>query len=191
MNNDETADEAEILSSAIGGRASALAALVERYQGLVFRFLLSKTGDSDLASDLTQETFLKALRGLKSYRGQGAFRVWLLGIARNEFLSDLRRRSRRREDRLDGSVTALRMVDPTPLVEQQFAVDEAAERVSRLIAQLPEKQRTSVWLRLYDGLSFREIGEATGSSEGAARVNYFHAVRKLREWMDHDGIDRA
>jgi RNA polymerase sigma-70 factor, ECF subfamily len=191
VNTDETADEAEILSSAMSGRASALAALVERYQGLVFRFLLSKTGDSDLASDLTQETFLKALRGLSSYRGDGAFRVWLLGIARNEFLSDLRRRHRRREERFDGSVTALRLKDPAMLAERQLEVHEASDRVNRLMARLPEKQRTSVWLRLYDGLSFREIGDATGSSEGAARVNYFHGVRKLREWMEDDGIDNT
>jgi RNA polymerase sigma-70 factor (ECF subfamily) len=182
---DETGDEDGILSAAKAGGPHALAGLVQRYQGIVFRFLLSKTGDRDLAADLTQETFLKALRALESYRGAGAFRVWLLGIARNEFLSEIRRRGRRREQALEGSLAWSHLEDPAPLPGEAWEFKQASERVRHLMDRLPEKQRTSVWFRIYDGLSFREIGEATGSSEGAARVNYFHGVRKLREWMEH------
>lgn len=53
-----------------------------------------------------------------------------------------------------------------------------------MLAKLPEKQRMSVSLRIEEGMSFREIGEVIGSSEGAARVNYFHGIRRLREWME-------
>ncbi len=52
-----------------------------------------------------------------------------------------------------------------------------------MLARLPEKQRMAVSLRVDEGLSFREIGDVIGSSEGAARVNYFHGIRRLREWM--------
>jgi RNA polymerase sigma-70 factor (ECF subfamily) len=52
-----------------------------------------------------------------------------------------------------------------------------------MLERLPEKQRLSVTLRIEEGLSFREIGEVIGSSEGAARVNYFHGIRRLRELM--------
>jgi RNA polymerase sigma-70 factor (ECF subfamily) len=70
------------------------------------------------------------------------------------------------------------------------AVDEGVigrqeeERARGLVERLPEKQRLAVLLRVDEGLSFREVGELIGSSEGAARVNYHHGIRKLREWMD-------
>jgi RNA polymerase sigma-70 factor (ECF subfamily) len=71
--------------------------------------------------------------------------------------------------------------DPNP--EEQAAVAEAASRARELMDRLPEKQKMSVQLRIDEGLSFREIGDVIGSSEGAARVNYFHGIRRLREWM--------
>jgi RNA polymerase sigma-70 factor (ECF subfamily) len=61
---------------------------------------------------------------------------------------------------------------------------QEAERARRLMGDLPEKQRLAVQLRVDEGLSFREVGELIGSSEGAARVNYHHGIRKLREWMN-------
>ena len=71
--------------------------------------------------------------------------------------------------------------DPNP-AEQAVSGNESA-RARALLETLPEKQRLSVSLRIDDGLSFREIGEMIGSSEGAARVNYFHGIRRLRELM--------
>jgi RNA polymerase sigma-70 factor (ECF subfamily) len=56
-------------------------------------------------------------------------------------------------------------------------------RARRMMESLPEKQKLSVALRIEEGLSFKEIGEIIGSSEGAARVNYFHGIRRLRELM--------
>jgi RNA polymerase sigma-70 factor (ECF subfamily) len=70
-------------------------------------------------------------------------------------------------------------VDPA---EAAIRAQEAA-RARRMMEQLPDKQRLSVSLRIDEGLSFREIGEVIGSSEGAARVNYFHGIRRLRELM--------
>lgn len=186
MNTQGHGDESATIAAASAGDPDAIAALIHRYQGTVYRFLLSRTGDTDLASDLTQDTFLKALRGLRSYRGEANFRVWLLGIARNEFLGDLRKKGRRREQALDQGLVESWAQDPDPLPDARAESADALERVRTMMDRLPEKQRTSVWLRLHDGMSFREIAEATESSEGAARVNYFHGMRKLREWMDHE-----
>jgi RNA polymerase sigma-70 factor (ECF subfamily) len=69
-------------------------------------------------------------------------------------------------------------------VDDGVAVAEEADRARRLLAGLPEKQRLAVQLRLDEGLSFREVGEIIGSSEGAARVNYHHGIRRLREMME-------
>ena len=92
----------------------------------------------------------------------------------------LRKRGRRRETDLDAAPPVASQ-DPSP--EQQAAVAEEASRARALMDRLPEKQKMSVQLRIDEGLSFREIGDVIGSSEGAARVNYFHGIRRLREWM--------
>jgi RNA polymerase sigma factor (sigma-70 family) len=186
VNTSGQGDEAATIAAASAGDPEAIGALIQRHQATVYRFLLSRTADADRAADLTQDTFLKALRGLGSYRGESSFRVWLLGIARNEFLGAVRKEGRRREERLDASKVEGWAQDPDPLPDARMESADSIAKVRSMMARLPEKQRSSVWLRLHDGMTFREIGEATDSSEGAARVNYFHGMRKLREWMDHD-----
>jgi RNA polymerase sigma-70 factor (ECF subfamily) len=87
---------------------------------------------------------------------------------------------RRRETDLDSAPPA---ESPEASPEDQAATSEEAARARQALERLPEKQRLSVQLRIDEGLSFREIGEIIGSSEGAARVNYFHGIRRLRELM--------
>lgn len=154
--------------------------LVERHHAAVYRVALSLLSDEDLAQDAAQDAFLKAFRGLDGFRGDAAFRTWLLTIAANTARGALRRVARRRETKLD-DVAPLESGAPSP--EDQAATGEEAERARRMLEKLPEKQRMSVQLRVDEGLSFREIGEVIGSSEGAARVNYFHGIRRLRELM--------
>ena len=69
--------------------------------------------------------------------------------------------------------------DPSAGVTLRFEV----ARVRAVLADLPEKQRLSVSLRIFEGLSFREIGETIGSTEGSARVNYHHGIQRLRELL--------
>ena len=137
--------------------------------------------DSDLAQDVAQDAFLKAYRALGDFRGDAAFRTWLLTITANEARGALRRRGRQRETALEnaGPVTSGGR-DP----EEEALMNTEAQRARAMMERLPEKQRLSVSLRVEEGLSFREIGAVIGSSEGAARVNYFHGIRRLRELME-------
>lgn len=181
---DEESDsqEEELLRMARTGDRSALGALLQRHEGTVYRFLLSRTQDEDKAGDLAQETFVKALRSLDSFRGDSSFRTWLLAIARNEFRAGYRQGLRRKEQSLESVV---QIADDSRDPEGDAIRGSEVERVRRELAELPEKQRMSVALRLFDGLSFREVGEATGSTEGAARVNFHHGIRKLRERLEN------
>ena len=83
---------------------------------------------------------------------------------------------------------SLEVAGPVPakegLVDQVMERREDADRVKSLLVGLPEKQRLAVTLRIFEGLSFREIGEITESSEGSARVNYHHGIRRLREMLE-------
>lgn len=159
----------------------ALGELVSRHHETVYRVVLSMVGDPDAAEDAAQDTFLKAFRGLEGFRGDAAFRTWLLSIASNEARGSLRRRKRRRETRLD---------DAPPLASLdgdaagRVVVRDEVARVRGLMGRLPEKQRLAVQLRVEEGLAFREVGRIIGSSEGAARVNYHHGIKRLREWME-------
>lgn len=147
---------------------------------MAYRVALSITRNEDTALDVVQDAFLKAFRALDGFRGDAAFRTWLGTIAANEARGALRTAKRRRESALDevGPV-ASEGKDAAQVVE----IMDESNRARRMMEQLPEKQRLSVSLRIEEGLSFREIGELIGSSEGAARVNYFHGIRRLRELM--------
>lgn len=162
------------------GNPEAMDELVKRHHASVFRVALGILRDEDAAADVAQDSFLKAFKGLGGFRGDAAFRTWLLTITANEARGVLRRLGRRRETGLD---------DVGPLASAQETAEDSvekgqeAERVKVLLQELPEKQRQAVALRIFEGLSFKEVGAVIGSSEGAARVNYHHGVRKLREML--------
>jgi RNA polymerase sigma-70 factor, ECF subfamily len=180
---DSSPEDAELVSRAQAGDRLALEALAERHNGLVYRYLLARTGDEERAADLAQDTFVKAFRGLASFRGDSSFRTWLLAIATNELRAGYRKTDRRGEVALQ---SAAGLPHPHELPDALAMRNSEVERVREALAGLPEKQRMSVALRLFDGLSFREVGAATGSTEGAARVNFFHGIRRLREMLDAD-----
>ncbi len=176
-------DDATLVAKAKEGDERALNTLVERHHAAVFRFALGIVGDSDVAADATQDAFLKAVRALSGFRGDASFRTWLFTIASNEAKGLLRRKGRRKETALDD--TAPPADSNASSGDRVFARLEV-ERGRVALDQLPEKQRLAVSLRIFDGLSFREVGEIIESSEGAARVNYHHGIRRLREYLDDD-----
>jgi RNA polymerase sigma-70 factor (ECF subfamily) len=171
----------ELVRRSREGDQAAFSVLVERHHAVVYRLALSMVSDADLAQDVAQDAFLKAYRALGDFRGDAAFRTWLLTISANEARGALRRRGRRRETALEhaGPVAGSGR-DP----EEEALMKTEAGRARAMMERLPEKQRLSVSLRIEEGLSFREIGGIIGSSEGAARVNYFHGIRRLRELME-------
>ena len=171
--------DAALLERFRGGDASALDELVARHHEAAFRLAFAILGSESDAADAAQEGMLRALRGLERFRGEAAFRTWLLSIVANEAKSFLRRTARRREAPLLEDLP-----EAGGTAADAVAVQAEAARARALLARLPEKQRLAVQLRIDEGLSFREVGEVIGSTEGAARVNYHHGIRRLREWLD-------
>jgi len=177
--NNPTPDE-KLVDRARAGELEAMDQLVSRHHGSVYRVALGILRDEDGAADVAQETFLKAVRGLKGFRGDSSFKTWLLAIAANEARGVLRKVGRRKE-------LTLEAIGPVPSTEA--SADDTMERaedvsqVKKLLSGLPEKQKQAVTLRIFEELSFREIGAVIGSSEGAARVNYHHGIRRLREML--------
>jgi RNA polymerase sigma factor (sigma-70 family) len=171
--------DADLVARARSGSREAFDELVERHRDALYGFAVRWTRDPDRAVDVVQETFVRAYTNLARYRGEGAFRTWCFAIAVNLLRSAARRGARESV----GLEAAAGVPDGNPGPDRAVSDAEEMERVVRWLGGLPPKQRAAVMLRVYGGLSFREIGEVLGCREGAARVNYHHGIEKLREML--------
>jgi RNA polymerase sigma-70 factor (ECF subfamily) len=176
-------DDHEWVRRAQAGDRQAYAALVERYRGRVWGWLVRLTGDPELADDVTQEALLKAWKALGSFLPGASFRAWLFGIARHA-LVDARR--------------GPRGVAPRPLPESlagrepppdQAAVEREGEALLLdACAALPEHFRAPFLLWAQEELSFAEVAEALGLAEPTARWRVFKArlllVERLGKYLD-------
>jgi RNA polymerase sigma-70 factor (ECF subfamily) len=176
-----TLSDEELVEKARKGHTGAMNELVTRHHASAFRVALGILREEDGAADVAQDAFLKAFKALEKFRGDSSFKTWLLTIAANEARGVLRKRGRRKETGLE-EVGPLASREEGP--EEDLQKSQEAERIKAYLGELPEKQRQAVTLRIFEGLSFREVGALIGSSEGAARVNYHHGIRRLREMFE-------
>lgn len=171
-------DDATLIAQARSGDERAVDALVRRYMGDVYAVTTRVLQDAELAQDAAQEALINALRALHTFRGDASFRTWLLRIALNAARTIARRQYHRREVALEAAVE---VAASDVGAADSVALKDEADRANRLLAQLPEKQRMAVTLRVNQGLSYQEIGRVLDCTEGAARVNYHLGVKRLRE----------
>ena len=170
----------ELVERGKDGDDSALDILVKRHHAAVYRIALSILSDEGAAQDVAQDTFIKGFRAIAGFRGEASFRTWILTIAANEARGVIRRIGRRKETPID---TAGPVHSEVKGPDETAVIASEAARARMMMEQLPEKQRLAIAFRIDEGMSFREVGEMIGSSESAARVNYFHGIRRLRDLM--------
>jgi RNA polymerase sigma-70 factor, ECF subfamily len=176
--SDEATDEVLVQRAQRGERA-ALTELVRRYQKAVYALCLRYVHDHDEAADLLQRTFVRVLTKLGDLRSADLFRGWLFRIAANLALNHIRDHAR------FVSEEAVAAPGPThgpvkAIGSERLEASQLATALREIVKQLPTKQRMTLELRVYEDLSFREIGESLGTSEGAAKVNFHYAIRALR-----------
>jgi len=170
--------DAALIAAWHGGDEPAAAELVRRHARALARFLAGAGALEADVDDLVQETFIRAFRALRRFRGQCQFRTWLMTIGGN-VLKDAHRRSRRA--RVVPLGDDLRDTDGDP--HEQAVADEAEQRLVAGLERLPRLQREVFLLRAQQGLEYEEIAAALGTTSGAARVHYHHAVKRLKEQM--------
>jgi RNA polymerase sigma-70 factor (ECF subfamily) len=171
------AEEREVVRACQRGDREAFDRLVERYQRNVYRLCYRYVGHHEDANDLAQEVFLRAWRSMGRFRGDSAFSTWLYRIAVNACLNH---RAVRRPPTQDLPDT---LPDPARGALSRAEDEDEARRVRGAIAQLPERQRATLILKLYHDLSHEEVAQALGSSVGTVKSNLFHALGNMRRLL--------
>ena len=171
-------DDLALVEACLAGHADAFGPVVERYQRQVYSVCYRFVGNHADASDLAQDVFIRAYRGLRRFRGRSSLGTWLYRIAVNVSLNRVSAKSPRFEPLaragVEGSAEA---PDSAVLRQERQAVLRAA------IARLPKKQRATLILRVYHDLRHEEIAAILGGSVGAAKANLFHALANLRKLL--------
>jgi RNA polymerase sigma-70 factor (ECF subfamily) len=159
-----------------GGERAAFDQLVRRHQRGVWRIVRRYVKRDADAADVTQLVFVRAFKGIASFRGAASVRSWLYRIAINCALSWLR--DHRREEPTEIAEDAL---IEAPVAPGKLAAGADSARLRAAITQLPPKQKMVLELRIFDDLSFREVAELADCTENTAKVNFHYAVKKLRD----------
>jgi RNA polymerase sigma-70 factor (ECF subfamily) len=174
-----SADERTLVEGALAGRTAAFDVIVTRYRRQVYQLCYRFVGNHEDASDLTQDVFIRAYRGLAGFRARASLGTWLYRIAVNVSLNRMAIKTPRTE-----AIEQHEHVDRrAELQETGLLRAERAAEVRAAIARLPRKQRATLILRVYHDLPHQEIAEVLGSSVGAVKANFFHALANLKKLL--------
>jgi RNA polymerase sigma-70 factor (ECF subfamily) len=187
------ATDEDLVEAFQGGDTAVFDILVQRWdrkiQGAIYRFV----GASEDARDLCQEAFLRAYRGLRTFKKDARFSSWLYQIALNVCRDRLRRRRGRTVVSLDeldeGGQEAAVLPGPSPL--ELAEARDISDRVARAVASLPDEQREVIVLKEYQGLTFAEIAEVLGVPLSTVKTRLYRGLVQLRQRLEHEGIRSA
>lgn len=153
---------------------------MEKYQERLYRHVRRMVTDHEDAHDVLQNTFIKVYRNIGAFKGNSKLYTWLYRIATNESLSFLEKRKRRTAFSLDEEDAGLaNRLEADPY----FDGDEAQIRLQEALHSLPDKQRIVFNLRYFDEMSYQDISDSLGTSVGALKASYHHAVKKIEHYI--------
>jgi len=187
-------DDEALVRGALAGRREDFDALVERYQRPLYAFIYRMVHDHDQSADIMQVTFLQAYTHLGQFAGRASFKTWLHQIALNQCRALYRAGRGQQHVSLDEveeatlSAAHLRAAGGSGPAMFNGGAGDSGRRLllEGLIARLPLRQRAVVALRVFSDLPFKDIAHIEGISENSAKVNYHHAIVRLRQWLRED-----
>lgn len=173
------------MAAYVRGDARAFQALFARLAPRIHAFFRRSLGDASTADDLLQATFLKVHTSRQRYRSELSLRVWVFTIAARARLDELRRRYRLPEEAGEEELDKIATRGLDGPWEQIDAQDrrELVARVRYAVDQLPETQRVVVHLNRFEGMTFFQIGQVLGITEGAVKLRAFRAYETLRHLL--------
>ncbi|MEY3397628.1 MAG: hypothetical protein RL220_222 [Bacteroidota bacterium] len=157
--------------------------LVSEYQKPVYYFIRRMVLDHDDADDITQNTFIKAWKGFSGFRGDSKIGTWLMRIAYNESVTFINREKRLGKVHLDDIGNKL---ESQLEHDSLYSGDEIQRRLQLAIATLPEKQKAVFIMKYYEEKKYEEISEITGTTVGALKASFHHAVQKIEDFLKRD-----
>lgn len=155
--------------------------LYSEYFQVVYKFILKLSADHELSEDITQETFIKAIKNIKSFKGECKISVWLCQIAKNIYFSHTKKNARLKTvpiDEINGQAE-----------KPDFSSKELLLEIHRLLHSLPEPYKEVFTLKTFADLSLAEISQLFGKSESWARVTYLRAKQKLQILIKESNYD--
>jgi len=176
--------ENELVTACLDGRSGAFDLIVDRHRRAIYQLCYRFVSNHEDASDLSQDVFLRAYRGLRRFRGQSSLGTWLYRIGVNVCLN-----------RVNAKVPVSEPIDEHRGLDakgespsDRMLREERARLIRAAVAKLPPKQRVTLVLRIYHDLSHQEIADIVGSSVGAVKANVFHALQNLKKLIPDSTI---
>lgn len=181
--------ERECIDATLNGDRDAFNRIVEAYAPRIYTHLYRMLRNREEAEDITQETFIRAYRYLKSYDTARPFRGWIYTVATRLAFNAIRGRKRREatQEKSEHDPTVAAPVAVAPIAPAASAArGELRESLAEAVQQLPEAARILIHLHYQEGMAIREAAEIAGMSEGAARVALHRARKTLREMLPRE-----
>ncbi len=167
--------DAELINAVLGGKKEVFAVLVKRYERPVRAVALDVLGDYHLASDVSQEVFIKAYEQLAGLRKPEAFGAWLMKIARRRALDSARRKAKD---------TQLKNKIATSIESPNGRLDEGKQRILAAVVRLPRAEKQVVMLRYFSDNSVKDVAEIVGRNVGTVTKQLSRAHKRLRKILE-------
>lgn len=156
-------------------------AIYQAYFKSVYQYIRQLSGSEHVAEEITSDTFLKAMRSLKDFRGECDMRVWLCQIAKNTYYSYLKKNERiiRVEEAELQNIAA-----PEAFVEERIEILEGAQQAQKILHEMPDPYKEVFMWRVFGELSFKAIGELYDKTDNWACVTYYRARKMIQRRLE-------
>jgi RNA polymerase sigma-70 factor (ECF subfamily) len=169
-----------LVNRAKKGDKNAYGKLYKIYVDQIYRYALYKTGDADLAADITQETFLKAWVKMRNFKNNnGTFKSWVYTIARNKTIDHFRMSSKKMQ-------ISENYIDNNQDIEKKMIMKDQVNGVYKAMKKLPPNQKEILILSFINDLTNKEISKITNKNQVALRALKYRALKNLKKELNHE-----
>lgn len=165
-----------------GGENTAFNKLVKKYQERLYWHIRRMVLSHDDTDDVIQNTFVKVWKGLPKFREEANLYTWMYRIATNETITFINANKKRMATSMDEVGQELR----SQKANDFFTGDEIEIKLHQAISTLPEKQKLVFNMKYFDELKYEEIAEVVGGTVGSLKASYFHAVKKIEDFIKNN-----
>ena len=185
-----TRTDEELVARSIDGDVDSFNQLVLRWERPIYALAYRVIGREEEARDVVQETFLRAFRGIKNFRGQAKFSSWVYRIALNLCRDWMRRERRAPLQAAPEGVDLIELAaeqEPSESIEEMVARHDLSKAVAGAMALLPEEQRTAIILKEYHGMTFQEIADLQSCPLSTVKTRLYQGLTVLRRHLQAQG----